>query len=582
MEGLTIYSTVIDEKGEIISCNNPLRKKLGFHSSPNLIGKSIFEVFRAWELDKIEQAISSCKANPELIISIHVRHTASKEKESLYEWTISSETDEKGKSTIHLSGKSNNGSRTAYPGSGLFEQFMKHSPIVGWITDEDGIMYYMNPVYLTSYGFSTQDIGKTLFELFPKEIAEDYVKNNCIVLRQNQSIETIEKAILPGGKQQVLKIFKFPLQVDGKQMVAGWAVDITDQMALQDELAKNLERFYYVKRATSDAIYDWDVKRKIVYRGIGFQTLFGHPGLRGSIRFNFHYVHPLDLEKVKQTVFASLRDPSIDRWKMEYRFCDVNGEYKYVVDKAFIIREEDQAVRVIGAMQDITEQRLLQERLVLQEKNNRIKVVRSIIEAQEKERKQLSLELHDNVNQILSSCKLLLDVAKSNREMAPSLTEKASIHLQTAITEIRKISHDLNPAAVQDIGLVEAVHQMVADINEMGRIQIKFVQEGCLKKECLKEEDRISVFRIIQEKLTNILKHSQAKNAVIKLSLKKNRLHLVMSDDGIGFDVSKVKKGIGIKNIQNRVDYYQGTMKLKASPGKGCSMEIKMHMEDQC
>lgn len=585
MKNHAVYSTLLDESGNVISCNHSLRKYLGFEAGAQLIGKNILDVFKAWELEKLSKAIETCKANPQLIVTIQTQYKSGERANNVFEWTVSGENDEEGKCIIHLTGRNQTpapapkkANRGFTDSEKIYENFMNHSPIVGWVTDEEGIMHYMNPTYLNTYHLSTSDLGKSIFDLFPKNIADDYFSNNQNVLKTGKAIETIENAFAPGGAQQTLKIFKFPITVDGRQMVAGWAVDITEQSQLHEQLSKNVERFYYVKKATSDAVYDWDVRKNIIYRGMGFQTLFGYPHLRGSIRFGFRHIHPDDIDNVKLMVFSSLRDKQATKWKIEYRFRDCDGNYKYVIDKAFIMREAGKAIRVIGAMQDISEQRTLQEKLLSQEKENKRKIVRSIIETQEKERKQLSIELHDNVNQILSSCKLMLDVAKTNQETSASLIEKAYHNLQTAISEIRSISHELNPYELQDLGLVDSISQVFEDINASGKINIRFEHEG-FGKECLKEEDRVAVYRIIQENLNNILKHSGAKKAFVKLTLRNGKLKLIMQDDGVGFDINKAKKGIGLRNIKNRVDYYRGSLRLETAPGEGCRMEITLKVQ---
>jgi two-component system sensor histidine kinase UhpB len=248
------------------------------------------------------------------------------------------------------------------------------------------------------------------------------------------------------------------------------------------------------------------------------------------------------------------------------------------VDKAFIVRENGNALRVIGAIQDITEYKQLQEKLVFQEEGKKRAVVRSIIETQEKERRQLSVELHDNVNQILSSCKLMLEVAKENKDKAPVLTEKSYQSIQLAIEEIRKISHDLNPSSVEDFGLKDAITEMIDKINLSGKLKIVFRFVMAVKKMQLKSEDKIAIYRIVQEQLNNIVKHAQAKNVLVDLSINLSEVHLLIEDDGKGFNTKKINKGIGLKNIHHRVEYYHGTFTIKSAKNKGSKMSIVLNI----
>lgn len=458
----------------------------------------------------------------------------------------------------------------------LFERFMQNSPLVAWLTDARGTMQYMNPVYLKTYGFTKNDFGKSIYELFDAQIAIDYHFNNQQVFKTGQAIETIEKGIKANGEEQVLKIYKFPMVINNQNMVGGWAVDITDQVELQERLIKSVERHEYVNEATSDAIYDWDFSTKRLYISTRFQELFGYAEREISIRHRMKHIHPDDLQNFKEVVFSSLRDTSVDRWQVEYRLKNTAGNYQTVLDKAFIIRGDKTVLRVIGALQDVTAQKDLQRRLVQQEMRNKQNLIKSIIEAQEKERRQLSVELHDNVNQMLASCKLMLEVAIESGSNAKMLTEKTYQSIQTVINELRRISHDLNPSAIADVGLVEAIEQLIDKINLAGKTNIQFVPNRVSYGQFLAEEDKIAIFRIVQEQLNNILKHARAKNVIIKLEVANGIISLCIKDDGVGFDLLKCKKGLGLRNIHNRVEYYGGTIHISTGEGKGCEMCISL------
>jgi two-component system sensor histidine kinase UhpB len=361
-------------------------------------------------------------------------------------------------------------------------------------------------------------------------------------------------------------------------MIGGWSIEITEEAKLQEQLTNSIERYSFVNEATSDAIYDWDPTGNILYRGKGFAILFGYHDPYVPLDFRFSHIHPSDLERVKKTYLRALKDASLKRWKLKYRLRDAKGNYKNVVDKAFILRENGKVLRIIGAIQDITEYNQLQEKLVLQEESKKRAIVRSIIETQEKERRQLSVELHDNVNQILSSCKLMLELAKENKDKAPLLTEKSYQSIQLAITEIRKISHNLNPSAVEDFGLREAITEMVDKINLSEKVKVEFKFLAKAKKIPLKSEDKIAVYRIVQEQLNNILKHANAKNVFIELALKPPKIHLFIEDDGNGFNPKKINKGLGLKNIHHRVEYYHGNIDIESGKNKGCKMTITLNI----
>ncbi|MEJ7912468.1 MAG: PAS domain S-box protein, partial [Chitinophagaceae bacterium] len=395
----------------------------------------------------------------------------------------------------------------------VFEAFMQNSPLVGWVTDDKGIMRYMNALYLETYGFTKADFDRSIFDIFPNQIAVDYYRNNLEVIKKNEAVEIVEKGIMADGKEQILKIYKFPLSINGATLVAGWAVDITEQTVLQEQFSRSVERYESANQATSDAIYDWDTTTDIITKNSNFEAMFGYQETTVCISKRMQRIHPDDRERVRETYFSSLANPSTEKWNINYRFLSADGKYKYVIDKAVIKREHHKAVRVIGALQDITVLKEMEQKIIDHEKSRKREVVRSIIEAQEKERRKLSVELHDNVNQMLSSCKLMLEVALDDEANAPMLTEKSYQCIQAVMIEIRKISHELNPSALQDVGLTEAISEMIDKINLTKKLTIAFNYTEEAKLFVTKEEDRIAIYRIIQEAISNVIKHAYAKNA---------------------------------------------------------------------
>lgn len=460
----------------------------------------------------------------------------------------------------------------------LFQAFMENTPLTAWITDEKGIMYYLNPAFRRLYNLPFDNRPLSVDEVFPEHLAKEYKENNVLAIRSGQMIEVVERTLKPDGSMAIYKVFKFPMTVGSETMIGGWSVEITEETKLQEQLTNSIERYGFVNEATSDAIYDWDVANNILYRGKGFALLFGYHDPYVPLEFRFTRIHPADVGEVRKIYLNSLQDVTLKRWKIKYRFKDAKGVYKNVVDKAFIIRENEKVVRVIGAIQDITEYSQLQEKLVLQEESKKRAIVRSIIETQEKERRLLSVELHDNVNQILSSCKLMLEVARENKEKAPLLTEKSYQSIQLAISEIRKISHDLNPSSVEDFGLKEAITEMIDKINLSGKLNVDFRFTVAGKKTPLKSEDKIAIYRIVQEQLNNVIKHANAKNVMVDLAIKSSKVYLLVEDDGNGFDSKKNNKGIGLKNIHHRVEYYHGTIDIASAKNKGCKTSIILNI----
>ena len=117
---------------------------------------------------------------------------------------------------------------------------------------------------------------------------------------------------------------------------------------------------------------------------------------------------------------------------------------------------------------------------------------------------------------------------------------------------------------------------MVEKINIAGKINVIFKPNKREYKCYLKEEDKIAIFRIVQEQLNNVLKHARATEVFIRLDVHDGIVRLCMKDNGVGFDLAKTKKGLGLRNIYNRVEYYGGTINIATSAGRGCEMCITL------
>lgn len=239
--------------------------------------------------------------------------------------------------------------------------------------------------------------------------------------------------------------------------------------------------------------------------------------------------------------------------------------------------ESENGVRLLGGVAlDITKRVELEQQLAEDEARKKREIIQAIINAQEKERTELAYELHDNVNQILSSSKLMLEVAAEKPELSADFTKRGLGYLQEAINEIRKISHNLTPTSLRDISLEVAVEDVVQSINATGKLKIKYYKKIIPGNKEIAPEKQLAVLRIIQEQFNNILKHAHGSEATLSLVITEHRLFLEIQDNGQGFDIMSTKKGLGLNNMFNRVEFYQGTIKFNSSNGKGCTLFIEI------
>jgi signal transduction histidine kinase len=189
------------------------------------------------------------------------------------------------------------------------------------------------------------------------------------------------------------------------------------------------------------------------------------------------------------------------------------------------------------------------------------------------ERLVIGQELHDNVNQLLCSAKLHLDlvqVYKADNQKAKSVTIQL---LKEAIEEIRKLSRGMVLQKLQKGTLLESVKTFIEDVKIIHKINIIFGVHH-FTEELISDHKKINIYRIVQEQFRNIIEHSRAKTVVMTLETDDKHVELIIDDDGIGFDPNHQVDGIGLINIRERVRHLYGNCEIITSPGKGCRLHI--------
>ncbi len=204
----------------------------------------------------------------------------------------------------------------------------------------------------------------------------------------------------------------------------------------------------------------------------------------------------------------------------------------------------------------------------------------AIVEAEEKERIRLAKELHDGVGPMLSLAKFQLETAisqtKFNSIEQESLFQNTNTMIDDAAREIRTVSHDLMPNALLMQGLVSAVRDFVNRLSLTGKVKVSL--DVANLDERLPQLTETVLYRVLQELVGNIIKHSGATHVQIQLIRNENELTMMIEDDGKGFDTTQISnfKGIGLKNIISRVDFLNGKVNFDSSPKNGTTVIVEI------
>lgn len=247
----------------------------------------------------------------------------------------------------------------------------------------------------------------------------------------------------------------------------------------------------------------------------------------------------------------------------------------------YLLDQKRKNIKAIAAKNDELNKQRIDELLQEQE----IASLQGVLEGQEQERKRVAIDLHDRLGGILSMVKLHFSAVEEklpedNPEKKKFLT--ASELLDLAAGEVRNISHNLLSGVLAKFGLLPALKDLTDRINESGEIKLNLIHHNV--ENALDGEQELQLYRIVQELISNILKHADAKEATIQLIRNKDEkiVNLIVEDDGKGFDPStpSPSSGIGLSNLKVRVNKLQGSFHIDSGKGVGTSVSVNIPVEN--
>ena len=248
----------------------------------------------------------------------------------------------------------------------------------------------------------------------------------------------------------------------------------------------------------------------------------------------------------------------------------IRGNIRHFYSVRFPLHDDKGEVCGLGGIStDITDY-VSAEKLAKQKQ-----ILDTTIQAQEKERMEIGLELHDNVTQLLATAKILINAAIAMPYKIDECLSKSKDFIMRALKELRDISHSMLPPPLEDKAFVDSVREFGKTMKMSGAMDTEVQLPSTDDIRLLPQELKLSIYRIIQEQVNNIIKHSQATKMRIHLKVKNNVAELMVDDNGKGIQSDSRPKGIGLKNIENRVKMMNGTLEIKTGAGKGFKLMAK-------
>ena len=292
---------------------------------------------------------------------------------------------------------------------------------------------------------------------------------------------------------------------------------------------------------------------------------------------------PQDVNRTRALVEEAIRERR--PFGFDYRITRADGSIRVLHDRGgVILNEEGEPIRLVGTCQDVTE--LRQAEQALQEYSTRLQTLsRRLLELQEKERRHLSRELHDEFGQVLATITLHLHAARglAGDAALPRLDECATL-LRQAGEQVRSLALDLRPTMLDTLGLEATLRWLAEQHQQRTASEVRVV--GHLSGTPLAPELAIACFRVAQEGLTNVARHAAARHVWIELSQSENVLELVVRDSGAGFEVASTQEqaatrgSLGLLGMRERVEILGGTLKVESEPGRGTRIRASFPLNE--
>jgi PAS domain S-box-containing protein len=338
------------------------------------------------------------------------------------------------------------------------------------------------------------------------------------------------------------------------------------------ETTEELERLSLVAKETINAVLITDAEERITWVNKAFTDISEYSFDEAIGR------KPNELlqgEKTSRETKAYLRKCIEDKVSFNCEIINYSKsgrEYWMEIKGQPIFDDQGKIRQFIAIQTDITHRKELELQVIADKIAAQKEVSRAIMSTQEKERSEMGKELHDNVCQLLTTSKLYFENIKYLPNRKDEFADKGMAILQQSIDEIRVLSKQLVTPVMNDIGFAATIQELTTHYNSLNVFEILFHHE--LQEELIDKDLKLAIYRILQELFNNTVKYANATAVVFKVVNIKNKVMLQYKDNGIGFDSSIVKNGIGLKNIQNRASIYRGIVSIKSAVGSGCEVDI--------
>jgi PAS domain S-box-containing protein len=464
----------------------------------------------------------------------------------------------------------------------ILDMAMESAGIGTWVYDLAGNKLYFDNKASQLLGFAPGSFKKSDDEFFEAIHPDDRVKFREFLeaaIDKKIDLESGFRAIHASGQERYLTA-RAKIIVDRNGAVIrfiGILWDITEQYHLQIKLQENIRRTNSIINNLNGAVFrcKFDENWSMEYISEGVLELTGYPSGEFTSNSNLSYKSIIDQGdriRVWETISDAISIGS--PYTVEYRIISADSKTKWIWERGRGLFSDGKVIAVEGFLADISDKKKVEEELKssLEQQHELTQYIEKVREA---DRVAISRELHDDLGQALTAVKIDLGTIRqiTHEKEIDLRIKKVSDLVSETIKTVQRLTSQLRPQIIDDLGLVSAIDWYTSEYSERSRIEISLDMSEDLDVE---PDTSMIVFRIMQEALTNVARHSKADKVEIKLVKEGNDLCFRMSDNGIGITESQLtsRKSFGIISMKERAASLGGTFSISAGKNGGTVIEL--------
>jgi PAS domain S-box-containing protein len=444
------------------------------------------------------------------------------------------------------------------------------APVLIWMSGRNKLCTYFNKPWLEFTGRSiVQECGNGWAEgVHPEDLQE------CLQTYE-QSFDRQEKFRMEYRLQRHDGQYRWMLDIgvprfDPDSSFAGYigiAVDETDRKQAEQALGESEERLRLAVQAGRMFAYSWDASTDIIERsGESAEILGVNKDEAATGAAVSAMVHPDDKDRVETALAQlSVENPNL---RITYRIIRPDETITWVERNSRAYFDQNEKVtRVVGMIVDVTERKLAEGVLS--------GVSRKLIEAQEQERNRIGRELHDDIGQQLTMLAIELGQLRDNPSEIQSRVQELLKRLVEISDDLQALSHELHSSKLGYLGVIPGIRNWCREFCERQKMEIDFRSDV---SHPIPLEIGLCLYRVLQEALHNVIKHSGTKRVEVKVAQHANEIHLDVNDFGKGFDIeiAKQDRGLGLTSMQERVRLVGGAIVIDSKPLAGTTINVRV------